>query len=203
MNVLVIGAHPDDLEVGMGGTIAKYSQKGHDVLMIVTTSPNNKDRRHEESIKSAEMLGAQLEFLDILPNELVFSRELVRKYDAVVKDFKPDVIYTHWNHDSHQDHIAVSNAVIASSRKNSCSLYMYEQTIPGGVVPYAFQPQLFVDVTDTIDKKIESVRSHKSQVDANGEWWEYGIKGRAMYRGYQIHKKYAEAFEVVKDIKII
>jgi LmbE family N-acetylglucosaminyl deacetylase len=80
---------------------------------------------------------------------------------------------------------------------------MYEQTIPGGVVPYAFQPQLFIDITDTIDSKIKSVLAHESQVISNGEWWEYGIKGRAMYRGYQIHKKYAEAFEVVKDIKMI
>jgi LmbE family N-acetylglucosaminyl deacetylase len=80
---------------------------------------------------------------------------------------------------------------------------MYEQTIPGGVVPYAFQPQMFVDISDTIDIKMNSVCSHESQVIANGEWWEYGVKGRAMYRGYQIHKKYAEAFEVIKDIKTI
>jgi len=57
--------------------------------------------------------------------------------------------------------------------------------------------------SDVIDLKLNSILAHKSQVDSNGDWWLYGIEGRAMYRGYQINVKFAEAFEVIKEVKSI
>jgi len=203
MKVLIFGAHPDDVEVGMGGTIAKYAEKGHKVLVVIATIPNNKKIREKEAKASAKFLGAQLLLLNIKPEEIIFSRKLVSIFDQVIKDFSPDVVYMHWNHDSHQDHVAVANTIIASTRKNNSSLYMYEQTIPGGNVPYGFKLQMFVDITDVIEKKIESIRMHKSQLKVNGDWWIYGVKGRASYRGYQINVKYAEAFEIVRYLKEI
>ena len=203
MRILVFGAHPDDIEIGMGGTIARYSKKKYDVLMVIAVIPNKREVRWKEAEKAAKILGAKLIILDIEPNEMVFSRKLVRRFDKVIREHSPDIVYTHWNYDSHQDHVAVANAVIASTRKNNCSLYMYEQTIPGGIVPYSFRAQLFVDISEVIDIKINSIMAHKSQVKINNEWWLHGVKGRAMYRGYQINVKYAEAFEVVKEIKRI
>ncbi len=204
MSVLAFGAHPDDIEVGMGGAIASYSKnKKYDVLMVIATIPNKREVRRKEAENAAEILGAELLILDMDPDQMVFSRELVRKFDEVITDYSPEIVYTHWNHDSHQDHVAVANAVIAATRKNHCSLFMYEQTIPGGIVPYGFRTQSFVDISELIDTKIESIMAHQSQVGANGEWWVYGVNGRAMYRGYQINVKYAEAFEVVKEIKKI
>ena len=203
MRVLAFGAHPDDIEVGMGGAIAKYSKNKYDVLMVIATIPNEKEVRWKEAENAAKILGAELLIVDIDPNKMVFSRELVRRFDKVTREYSPDIIYTQWNHDSHQDHVAVANAVIASTRKNKSSLYMYEQTIPGGIVPYGFRTQSFVDISEMIETKINSVMAHKSQVKINNEWWLYGIRGRAMYRGYQINVKFAEAFEVVKEIKNI
>ena len=203
MRVLAFGAHPDDIEVGMGGTIARYSKNKYDVLMVIATIPSKKEFRRKEAENAAEIVGAELLILDIDPDRMVFSRELVHRFDEVIRDHSPDIVYTHWNHDSHQDHIAVANAAIAATRKNNCSLYMYEQTIPGGIVPYGFRTQSFVDITEVIDTKIDSITAHKSQVEINNEWWLYGVKGRAMYRGYQINVKYAETFEVVKEIKRI
>jgi LmbE family N-acetylglucosaminyl deacetylase len=203
MRVLAFGAHPDDIEVGMGGAIAKYSKNKYDVLMVVATVPNKKEVRWKEAENAAKILGVELLILDIDPDKMVFSRELVRGFDKVTREYSPDIVYTQWNHDSHQDHVAVANAVIASTRKNNCSLYMYEQTIPGGIVPHGFRTQSFVDISETIETKINSVMAHKSQVRLNNEWWLYGIRGRAMYRGYQINVKFAEAFEVVKEIKKI
>ena len=110
------------------------------------------------------------------------------------------MVYTHWNHDSHQDHVAISNATFAAARKNDCSLYMYEQQIPGGVVPYGFKAQMFVDISNTIDKKVESCLAHKSQME---DPWIDALEGRARYRGFQSNAKYAEAFEVVREIKEI
>lgn len=203
MRVLAFGAHPDDIEVGMAGTITKYSKNKHDVLMVIAAVPNKKEVRWEEAENAAKILGAELLILDIDPDKMVFSRELVRKFDEVAREYSPDIVYTHWNHDSHQDHVAVANAAIASMRKNNCSLYMYEQTIPGGIVPYGFRTQAFVDISKMIETKVSSVVAHKSQVKLNDEWWLYGIKGRAMYRGYQINVKFAEAFEVVKEVEKI
>lgn len=203
MKIVAFGAHPDDIEVGMGGTIASYTKSKHDVVIVVATLPNKSEARRKEAELAAQILGAELIVLDIDPHKMIFSRELVNIFDQIIREHSPDIVFTHWNHDSHQDHIAVANATIASTRANNCSLYMYEQTIPGGIVPYAFRAQSFVNISEVIDIKINSITAHKSQVKENNEWWLYGIKGRAMYRGYQINQNYAEAFEVVKEIKVI
>ena len=203
MRVLAFGAHPDDIEVGMGGTIARYTNGKHEVLIVIVTIPDKKEERWKEAENAAKILGAELMILDINPEELVLSYELVSKFDKIINDYFPDIVYTHWNHDSHQDHVIVANGVIASTRKNKCSVHMYEQTIPGGIVPYSLRAQVFVDISNVIDTKIKSVMAHRSQIMNNGEWWLYGIKGRATFRGYQIDLRYAEVFEVVKEIKKI
>ena len=79
---------------------------------------------------------------------------------------------------------------------------MYEQTIPGGVTPWAFHAQSYVDITLYMPIKMESIAMHKSQVRANGDLWTQGVRGRAMYRGYQINCEFAEAFEVVKECDV-
>ena len=203
MNVLVFSPHPDDAEVLVGGTIAKYTQKGHEVLIVTVTVPNQKEKRIEESKRAAAILGARVLVLDVDPFKLAFDRDLVQLIDKVINDFTPDIIYTSWINDSHQDHVNVTKATIAAARKNACSLYMYEQAIPSGITPYAFRPQAFVDISDTIELKIKSVLAHESQVQSFTEQWIQSISGRATYMGYRINVKYAEAFEVVKEIKVI
>lgn len=203
MNIIVFSPHPDDAEVLMGGTIAKYTQKGHNVLIVLVTIPNQKERRREESEKAAVILGASLSVLDLNPYELMFNRILVEMFDKIINDFQPDIIYTSWIHDSHQDHITVSRATIAAARKNDCSLYMYEQALPSGLTPHAFRVQSFIDISDTIETKIRSVEAYQSQVQKYGERWIQGIVARATYIGCQINTKYAEAFEVVREIRKI
>jgi len=200
---MVFSPHPDDAEVLMGGTIAKYTKRGHCVLIVVVTIPNKKEIRIEESKNAAEILGSQLLIMDLEPNELLFNRKLVDSFDRIVQDFSPDILYTSWLHDSHQDHIAVSQAAIASARKNNCSVYMYEQALPGGLSPGAFRAQAFVDISDTIELKIKSVLAHVSQIQNFSEQWIDGIKGRAAYMGFRINSRYAEAFEIIKEIKRI
>jgi len=202
MRVLVFGSHPDDIEIGMGGTVAKHSRLGDTVLMAVATVPSKRERRVAEAEEGARILGARLILLDIDPDQLAHDRKTIQAMDRTLSDFRPDLIYTHWDQDSHQDHNSVSRSVISAARENRCSLLMYEQTIPGGIVPGGFKAQSFVDVSEFIDLKLASILAHKSQMEANGDWWLQGVKGRAMYRGYQIHTKYAEAFEVVKEIEM-
>lgn len=203
MRIIAFSPHPDDAEVLMGGTIAKYIQKGHDVLIVAVTIPNQKQIREREAREAAEILGAKLSVLDIEPYEMIFNRKIVEVFDRVLKDFSPDIIYTSWCHDSHQDHVAVSMATIAASRKNICSLYMYEQASPSGITPAAFRAQTFVDISDMMDVKMEAVLAHKSQFSKYGQQWVDAIKGRASYWGFQLNTKYAEVFESVRDIKAI
>jgi N-acetylglucosamine malate deacetylase 1 len=202
MKVIAFGAHPDDIEIGMGGTIAKHASAGDRVVMVITVIPNNRQQRRREAARAAEVLGAELMVLDIPPLELGHTRGVIKHFDHVLADVSPDVIYTHWNSDSHQDHIAVSLATITATRDNNCALLMYEQTIPGGIVPWGFRAQSYVDITPYMHIKMQSIGMHKSQVRANGELWVQGVKGRAMYRGYQVNAEYAEAFEVVKAIDV-
>jgi hypothetical protein len=136
------------------------------------------------------------------PQEIGFSRQTTREFDRSFSS-RSALAYTHWDQDSHQDHTAVARTVIAAARKNRCSLLMYEQTIPGGVVPGGFKAQSFVDISDFIDRKTQSILIHRTQIAMNGgDWWLEGLRGRAMYRGYQINVRFAEAFEVVKEVDV-
>lgn len=202
MKILAFGAHPDDIEIGVGGTLAKYSEEGHDVTGIIVTLPQKKKVRKKESEFAAKILGINIKLLDISFDDLFFSREIVRRIDDVLSKHEPDIIFTHWNGDSHQDHNVLTSGVIAASRMNKCSLYMYEQTLPGGIVSDSFNAQLYIDISSTIDKKIKSIYTHYSQHKKNGKLWLNGIKGRAMFRGYQINAEYAEAFQVVKRLSL-
>ncbi len=203
MNISAFSPHPDDVEVMMGGTIAKYTQKGHKVLIVLVTIPDQKEIRTEEAKKSAAILGAHLSILDLNPDELVFNRKLVGIFDRILQDFLPDIIYTSWFHDSHQDHIAVSRATIAGARKNQCSVYMYDQALPSGLTPDTFRLQSFVDISDTMEVKRRSLSAYQSQLQKYGENWLETIVARASYRGYLINTKYAEGFETVKEIQQI
>ena len=202
MKVLVFGAHPDDLEVGMGGTIAKHAKMGDEIQMVVATVTSQRQQRLEEARIGAEMLGASLTILDVPPDEMQLNRHLIRRVDQLLTSFSPDLLYTHWDQDSHQDHNTISRSVISAARKNRCSLLMYEQTVPGGIVPGGFKAQSFVDITDFINLKIESILAHRSQHELHGDLWLQGVRGRAMYRGSQINVDYAEAFEVIKEIEV-
>jgi N-acetylglucosamine malate deacetylase 1 len=202
MNVVAFGAHPDDLEIGMGGTIARHTSAGDRVVMVTATIPNNRETRRREAERAADVLGAELLVLDVPPEQLLHSRAIVKRFDKVLEAVNPDVIYTHWNSDSHQDHNAVSMATIGATRANRCAVLMYEQTIPGGIVPWGFRAQSYVDITAWMPMKMESIATHKSQVRANGDLWVQGVRGRAMYRGYQTNTEFAEAFEVIKAIDV-
>ncbi len=203
MNVVAFSPHPDDVEIAMGGTVAKYAQKGHNVLIVLVSTPNQKRVREKEAIMSANILGARVSILGLDPDDLIANRKLIGIFDDIIADYSPDVIYTSWLHDSHQDHAVVSRVTLAATRRNSCSLYMYHQQIPSGITPHAFRAQAFVDISEMLDIKIKAVLAHESQAIKYGEGWIQGIKGEASYWGARINVKYAEAFEVVKEITSI
>ncbi len=205
--VLAFGAHPDDIEIGMGGTIRKFAKRSYDIKMVFlwmpTTVNGTKEQLQDEGKSAAKILGSNVMFYNLDPNKIIHIRELINIIENEIDTFKPDEIFTHWMFDSHQEHRILTEAVISASRKNNCSVYMYEQMIPGGIVPYSFRAQMFIDISDEIEDKKNALMEYKSQVQIYGDAFTEGVIGRAKGRGFQIHKKAAECFEVIKEIKQI
>jgi LmbE family N-acetylglucosaminyl deacetylase len=196
---IVFGAHPDDIEIGMAGTICRLASEGHDVYSCIATIPDDRERRVREAEEAAALLGIkEVILLPLKADQLGYNRATIGAIDSIIKTLKPHSVFTHWLEDSHQDHVNITRCVIAATRKNDFNVYMYEQTIPGGITPAAFRAQYVIDVSAFIDRKMKSIQAHASQLMRNGDWWVEGIRGRAMYRGYQIRAQYAEAFEIIK-----
>ena len=206
-SVIAFGAHPDDLEIGMGGTLAKLARLGYDVNSVIATLPNFvktdiKEQRRIEATMSAKTLGCKSpQFLDLSPDEITIGRKFVTMIDEIINKHKPEAVFTQWIGDSHQDHQTLTRAVIAASR-DSNNLFMYETTIPGGLTENAFRPQLYIDITETLEVKSNALDCFHSQKNNRcGNLWIDAVVGRCSYRGYQMNVKYAEAFEVVKVTK--
>ena len=204
--VVVFGAHPDDLEIGMGGTIAKLANLKFDLKLVIATLPNfvktdTKEERKTESSNSARVMGCgEPDFLDLSPEEITFTRSFVNRVDHIIQKYSPKIVFTQWVGDSHQDHQSLTRAVIAACRDQN-DVFMYESTIPGGITENAFRPQLFVDITSTIELKKRALQCFSSQIIRCGDMWIPAILGRCSYRGYQMNVKFAEAFEVIKVSK--
>lgn len=205
-NILVFGAHPDDIEIGMGGTVAKLSRLGYKVKLVIATLPNftendKKEERKMEAIRSSKVMGCpEPDFLDLPTEQMIHSRKLIGIMDKYMLDYKPAAVFTQWVGDSHQDHQALTKSVISGSR-DTTDVYMYETTIPGGITEQAFRPQLFIDMTDYIEPKKSALECFESQQARCGPIWIDAIVGRAAYRGYQLNCKYAEAFEIIRISK--
>jgi len=204
--ILVFGAHPDDLEIGMGGTVAKLSRIGYIVKLVIAVLPNftqndKKEERKLEAIRSAKVMGcAAPDFLDLSPDEMIHNRKLVGIIDMYISDYKPKAVFTQWVGDSHQDHQVLTKSVISGGR-DTFDLYMYETTIPGGITEQSFRSQLFIDISDYMDVKTSALNCFQSQQLRCGPIWLDAITGRAAYRGYQMNCKYAECFEVIRTSK--
>ena len=204
--ILVFGAHPDDVEIGMGGTIKKLSENNH-VITCIASLPNQVQARKKETAEAARVLGVyKTHHLALSPRAFGFNRQTIKTIDALIETYKPYTVFTHWVGDSHQDHIHLTQCVLAAARHNHFNVLMYEQAIPGGITHATFRPQLFVDISAHVEDKIASILAHKTQHAKYGDGWINGVRGRAMHRGYQIKTEFAEAFEVVKikeDLRLL
>jgi len=215
LNILALSPHADDVEIAMGGTIAKYVDEGHNVTIMTAILPKeNKDgkiddfmskNRIKEAKIASKILGAKLDVLDLDPYDFSFSRKYIKIFDKKINEYKPDIIFSCWEHDTHQDHKSLSDILFAATRKNSISINMYEVMIPGGLNTYSYNPQYFINISKYIDTKIESIKSYKSVFEKNQENYNQyfeSIVGRAKFRGGVIGVDYAEAFVIAKKIEI-
>ena len=215
LNILALSPHADDVEIAMGGTIAKYVNEGHNVTILTAIVPKENidgkiddfmsKNRIKEQEKAAKILGANLEILDLDPYDFCFNRKYIKLFDQKILSYKPDIIFSCWEHDTHQDHKNLATILFAVTRKNNISFNMYEVMLPGGLNTYPFNPQLFINITKFIDIKTEAIKSYKSVFEKKKNMYSKyfdSIVGRAKFRGETIGVDYAEAFVVVKRIEI-
>lgn len=206
-NILAIGAHADDVEIGCGGTVARHVEKGDTVILLIITesSYTNYDgkvlRSVDEAIKEEETatkaLGAKLINLNFETKHVPHSPELVESINRIIDDYNIDTIYTHWYHDTHQDHKRTTQSVLSAGRYVH-NILMYEPEYPAGRSYIGFRNQYYVDITSSIGIKMDALKCHESQVKKYGNTFLEAVKARARHRGYEVGSKYAECFEVVR-----
>jgi len=219
MNILAVGCHPDDLEIGCGGTLAKYVKQGNSVFMCHVANGNKghaiimpnelRDIRIKEAKSAGEILGAA-EVINIDIDDLeVNSKDkvLITKMIDVIRYTKPDIIITHSQEDYMRDHVEVSHLVFDASF--SCSVphmvtnhefypkiptLYYMDTLAG----VGFMPLEYVNISEEIDVKLEALNCHQSQIKWMLEHDKIDfidfVKTVSKFRGLQCGTNYAEGF---------
>lgn len=205
MNILAVGAHFDDIELGCAGTLARHVQCGDQVLVFVAThsgytSPLGKVVRtaevaRREGERAAMILGVELMCGNEPTNQLVFNDELVCRILTIVEERAIDTMYTHWDEDVHQDHRALSRASIAAG-KHVPRILMYQSNLYESGKPFA--GNFFVDITSTLEQKRQAIQAHGSELGrVDGKWLDVFTQ-KCMVEGYRSGIGYAEAFAVLK-----
>jgi LmbE family N-acetylglucosaminyl deacetylase len=198
VKVLAIGAHPDDIELGCAGALMRHVAVGDEVTMLVMTSgdrgPQGARSRVSEQKEAARIIGAQLLWGHFDDGAIPHGRESVAVVDAAVRDLHADVVYVHAPQDSHQDHVATSLATAAAGRRTARILY-YQS--PSTTV---FNPNVFIDVEDTVAGKIDSLRAHWSQVTQCQFVDLEAVEAGCRYWGSRARISYAEPFETPRFV---
>jgi LmbE family N-acetylglucosaminyl deacetylase len=195
MRILAIGAHPDDIEFGCGGTLIKYARQGHEVFLLVMTeggrSGDNSVRRREQE-KAAQILrGTKLFWGEYPDTAIPLDHESIQRVERIIDVVEPDFIFVHSQDDTHQDHRHLSVATITATRYTRNVLFFEGPTTQN------FAPSVFVDVDAVLEEKVAALEAHTSQVTKTH------IKGltivdiarsSAHFRGIQGRVRNAEGF---------
>ena len=228
LDVLVFAAHPDDAELSMGGTIAKFTSNGLSVGVVDLTKAELSTRgdvitRSRETAEASKVLKLKVrENLGIKDGGIIINQENLKKVIVLIRKFNPSILFAPYFNDRHPDHIDASNlakrAVFSSGLekfKTSLSgksqkayrpkkIFYYMQT-------YVFEPSFIVDISDYFPLKMEAVQKFKSQFHnpklkkedtfiSKPEFLDY-VEARAKHYGFQIRKNYGEAFYCEEDIE--
>jgi LmbE family N-acetylglucosaminyl deacetylase len=194
-NVLAIGAHPDDIELGCGGALLAHVAAGDSVTMLVMTGgengPGNDAQvsgRRAEQQHAARLIGATLVWGGLRDCEVVADAAAVRRVEQVLEATAADLVYVHAPDDSHQDHRAVAAATLGAARRLPRVLhYQSPSTL-------TFTPTVYVDVTAHLTGKLAALGAHASQVERSAMVEPDAVVASARHWGAQARIGYAEAF---------
>lgn len=195
MRILALGAHPDDIEVGCGGTLIKYAESGHRIFLMVMTeggAGGNVSVRRREQERSAKLLQAEEVFWGgYQDTEVPLGRDLIQTVEEIVRKIEPHFIFVHYHDDTHQDHRHLAMSTITATRYSKNVLF-YE-----GPTTQNFAPTVFVDIQQALDRKIQALEAHASQVmktNIEGIGIADLVRSSAHFRGIQGRVKTAEGF---------
>lgn len=195
MNVLAIGAHPDDIEYGCGGTLIRYRLAGNNVFLCIMTQGSaggDPDLRKKEQEVSSKIIGAEkIIWGGYQDTMLPLSRELIINLEKVINMVNPEIILVNHRYDTHQDHRNLADAAISATR-NAKNLLFFE--VP---TTYNFVANIFVDITKVLQQKLEVLKAHFSQItktNINSMSILELATSTANFRGIQSRVKYAEGF---------
>jgi LmbE family N-acetylglucosaminyl deacetylase len=223
MRILVLAPHADDEVLGMGGTIAKMAAEGHDVVLAILTGHGSQpnplgpksgwERVRLECREASRILGVKeihfrelpAAFLDVIPNHDVNS--VVKE---LIQSISPNEVYVPFMHDMHKDHGAISYGALVACRpylpdsRGIQRVLAYETLsethLPPAYLVPGFQPNVFVNITDTLDKKLEAMSKYQSQLQLNNMPRSLtALKALATIRGTHIGCHAAEAFVLLGE----
>jgi len=200
--ILALGAHPDDVELGCAGLIARYADSGAEVYVVIMSKCDDQfDEPEKETLigecrSAANVLGISETFFYDFPNKELPEHhiEIMDIYNRYQIEFKPDLLLIPFLDDPHQDHSAVAYSAIRTFRGTE-TILQYEILRHGS---YTFTPTLFVDITKYIEKKIDALNCYKSQKKRRAYFDEESFKALARTRGTQSGYNYAEGFVIYK-----
>jgi len=195
MRILAIGAHPDDIELGCGGTLIKYARQRHEVFLLVMTegggSGEGSIRRKEQEEAAGILQATKLFWGDYPDTAIPLDRDSIQRIERIIYEVEPDFIFVHSQDDTHQDHRNLSVATITATRYTRNVLFFEVPTTQN------FSPSVFVDVDTVLEPKVAALEAHASQVTKTN------IKGltivdiaraSAHFRGIQGRVRNAEGF---------
>ncbi len=212
MRVLVIGAHPDDEILGVGGTICKHVANNDSVFVCIVTEPYEPEwsRKYiEAKVKQQkevdEILNIKKRFNLNLPTvklNTIAHGDLSNRITNIINKVNPDIVYTHYEHDLNQDHIIIFRTTVVATRPpKRIKLLCYESLSSTEWATKSFQSNVYIDIKDFIEKKIDTFKIYEKEVrDFPNPRSIKGIKILARKRGTEAGMEYAEGFVLIRDL---
>lgn len=202
LKVVVTGAHPDDPESGCGGTIARYTEAGHDVTILYLTrgesgipgtAMNEAARiRTAESLKACEILRAKAVFAGQIDGHTELNETRYAEFRRLLDAENPDVVFTHWPIDTHRDHRATSLLTFDTWLQDGRKYALYYYEVDQGSQTQIYHPTDYVDISTTVECKKAACWAHASQHPETDFWIMHDAMNR--FRGMEGNLKFAEAF---------
>lgn len=205
MNVLAIGAHFDDLELGCGGALARHCRNGDKVIGFIATdsgfsnTEGTKLRKSDTALHEAKaasrIIGYDLVTGEIPTFCLEYGEQIHSKLLKLIEENHIEMIYTHWIYDVHHDHRNLALATLHTARHVNRVLMYRSNWYPS---EKEFCGNFYIDITETWAVKEEAVRAYHSEMQRIGETWLEYFKNEAINNGLKIGTKYAEVFQTVR-----
>ncbi len=224
--VLVVGAHPDDEILGVGGTLARHAEAGQEVQALVVgegatargarreaaASPAEVIALKEAAREAARIIGAKSPIFLGLPDERLDTiglLDLVKEMEKVLAGFVPQVVYTHHGGDLNMDHRLIHQAVMTACRPMPGQpvrfIYTFETLSSTewstSAIGECFLPTRFVDIKTTLERKMEALEAYGSEMRPFPHSRSFeGIRALARLRGVTVGFEAAEAFMVIREV---